>query len=334
MVPIQFFRQSAQAHAKPLALVQKEPSAPLAKASGDGMIFRRLPSVLRFALTPAHGRRYARMMKNERSSPQAVDSIVIPCYGAGYVTEAILAARFADRSQVKAREILIVTDQPAAAFGALPDKVQIITTPPPTADRSAYKATWQSRVLKITAPLKASGETVLMIDSDLMLLRELTVMLYPNTLLGSFRKGRMAAKLKDVKRDFPEMRGVRRPFLETHINSGFLVAYRATWEQLCPLWLELFLSIWTGVHDRLPTDQIALAIALDKAGLLTGDLGILANWPVTKQTGGRTMPIPRDVIGAHGGFPLGEYEKLLLDRDAPLTFLNFDQLNQIRYEKR
>lgn len=297
------------------------------------MIFRHLPSALRFLLTPNHGLRYSRHIKNEQASPQAVDSIVIPCYGADYVTEAKLAARFAAQSQPKVKEIILVTDQPSAAFGHMPEKVRIMTETLPLTDRPAYQAIWQSRLLKIMAPLKAVGPIVLMIDSDLMLLREFTVTLYPDTLLGSFRAGRMAAKLKGINREFPEMRGTRRPFLETHINSGFLVAQRQTWKRLCPIWLELFLSIWTGVHDRLSTDQLPLAIALDKTGLLTGDLGILANWPVSKQIGGRTAPIPRDVIGAHGGLPLSEYEKLLVDRDAPLSFYDLHYACKIRYQK-
>ena len=299
------------------------------------MIFRRLPSALRFALTPKHGKNYNQWLNTAAGQQmQPVDSVIIPCYGSSYVEEATLSAWFAQNSLPHAKEVVIVSDQPAENFGDLPEKVRVATVDVERSSRPAYDAIWHSRLLKINAPLQAKGQLIAIIDSDLMVLRDFTVTPPPNTLLGTFRAGRMAAKIKGLGEEQKFLKGSRRPFLETHINSGFLVADRTTWARLCPEWTKLFISMWTSVVDRPPTDQLPLAVALDKLEMMTGDLGILANWPVSKQIGGKTASIPRDVIGAHGGFPLSEYEKLKLDRDASLSFRDQNYTRKARYQNK
>lgn len=297
------------------------------------MIFRHLPAKLRLVFTPKHGRLYRDWLSaNPGHLKRHVDSVVITCYGANYVGEAVLSAWFAHSSLPHAKEVIIVSDQPSETFGKLPERVRVETVDLPPSSRAAYDAIWNSRLLKLNAPLKAKGPFIAMIDSDLMLLRDFTVAIAPNTLLGTFRSGRMAVKVKGLSKESALLRGTRRPFLETHINGGFLVANRETWEHLCPLWTEIFLSLWLEIIDRPPTDQLPLAMALDKLGILTGDLGILYNWPVSKQIGGKTAPIPREVISAHGGFPLDEYEKLKKNRDAVLSFHDQNYTRKVRYQ--
>jgi hypothetical protein len=297
------------------------------------MFFRHLPAALRLALTPKHGRQYRDWLASNPNHPlQRVDSVVITCYGVNYIGEATLAAWFADSSLLDVGEVIIVSDQPSAAFGELPERVRVETVALPGSSRPAFDAIWNSRLLKLNAPLKAKGALIAMVDSDLMVLRDFTVAIAPNTVLGTFRNGRMAVKVKGLTREATLLKGARRPFLETHINGGFLIAHRDTWERLCPLWTEIFLSLWTPICDRPPTDQLPLAMALDRLGIMTGDLGILYNWPVSKQIGGKTAPVPREVIGAHGGFPLTEYEKLKLDRDAALSFHDQHYTRKVRYQ--
>ena len=45
-----------------------------------------------------------------------VTSVVIPCTGADYIEEALLSATFAARFATQIEEIVIVSDQPAAAL--------------------------------------------------------------------------------------------------------------------------------------------------------------------------------------------------------------------------
>ncbi|MBF0370503.1 MAG: hypothetical protein HQL52_13705 [Magnetococcales bacterium] len=273
------------------------------------------------------------MKRLGRFSERPIDSVVIPCYGEKYVEEASLSAFFAHRSMPGLKEIRIVTDQPASAFTIDSHKIHVDTLILPPAPVPAFQNIWQSRIVKIQAPLQCQGPMILMVDSDLMILKDFQVPVTPNTIMGSFRTGKMAFKLKGLPHRFPEMRLVRRPHLKTHLNGAFLAADREIWQQLSPLWLDLFQSIWGRVKstERPPTDQLPLAIALDRLGLNSGDLGFWANWPVAKEIGGQTAPIPREVIGAHAGFPLSEYQKLLKNRDAPLTFQDQQVTRKVRY---
>jgi hypothetical protein len=50
-----------------------------------------------------------------------------------------------------------------------------------------------------------------------------------------------------------------------------------------------------------PTDQLPLAALLDMLDLKTVNLGDWMNWPVSK-IGGQEAVVPKEVIGAHGGF--------------------------------
>lgn len=295
----------------------------------------RPPPFMRFS--PYHGIAYDLLRPwwrlrgiNERR----VDSVVIPCYGEGYVEEAMLSATFASMNMHDAREILIATDQPREAFGDLPARVEIRRMDVPEGPLPKFNNIFVSRSLKIRAPLECRGPTILMIDSDLMLLRNFTVHTDDRCLLGTFRAGKMAVKVKGHEAEAAEVTGTFRPYLKTHLNSGFLVATRTLWEQLCPAWHELYIKLWTRLNSdaQPPTDQLPLAVTMDRQKIIAGNLGDWANWPVSKKIGGTVSPIPREVIGAHGGFPLSEYEKLLADRDAPLSFRDQDFTRTFRYQ--
>lgn len=264
---------------------------------------------------------------------RSIDSVVIPCLGSKYVDEATLSANFAVNSLSRLLEVVIVTDQSAKEFTLSSDKIRVVTVNPGSCPIPAFHNVWLSRMIKLSAPLQARGDIVLMIDSDLMLLRDFTVNIGSDTILGTFRPGKMAYKIKDIGISFPEMKGVKRPHMKDHLNGAFLVAHRNTWEKLCPEWLTLFVGIWGRAQcaDRAPTDQLPLAIAMERLKLVSGDLGILANWPVPKIIGGKKARIPRDVIGSHAGHPLSEYKKLLKDRDAELEFMHHTETRKLRY---
>ena len=74
------------------------------------------------------------------------------------------------------------------------------------------------------------------------------------------------------------------------------------------------------------------SIALDRLRLATVDLGVWANWSVAKNIGGRPATIPPQVIGAHGGFPLSEWQKYLADPKAALNFHGQDYTRKERYK--
>lgn len=295
----------------------------------------RPPPFLRFS--PYHGFNYQLLRWRRQllgQAPSRIDSIVIPCYGEDYVEEASLAARFAHMNMTDAREIILATNLPVTAFGKLPDTISIKTLDLPSGSLTQFNNIYNSRLLKIQAPLHCTGPVILMVDSDLMLLKNLQVQLDKNLLLGSFRMGKMSFKLKGISHQVPEIQGTFRPYLKSHINGGFLLAQKELWQRLCPLWLELYQDIWQRLNTsrQPPTDQLPLAIALDKLKINAGNLGDWANWPVSKKIGGTTQPIPLDVIGAHGGFPISEYEKLLQNRDAPLTFHDQYHTRKVRYQ--
>lgn len=264
-----------------------------------------------------------------------VTSIVIPCSGADFVEEAQLSAFFAFRFAQAVKEIVIVTDQPAEQFGDLPPKTRIVTLDVPFREEHyRYKQIYHSRLIKLQAPLQARTEGVLMIDSDLNLLKMPEISMLDGHIYSSFRQGRMIAKLTNTpEQNRPAYyRNTVRPFMVDHVNSAFLAATRQTWQRIYPLWLALYQDTWTLMDDsQPPTDQLPLAALLDLLDLKTVNLGDWINWPVAKKIGGGTAVIPPEVVGAHGGFPLAEWRKYLASPATPLSFKGQDYTRKVRY---
>lgn len=264
-----------------------------------------------------------------------VTSIVIPCTGADFVEEAKLSALFASRFAPAAEEIVIVSDQSAEQFGELPVKTRVVTLDVPLREESyRYKQIYRSRLIKIQAPLHARTNGILMIDSDLNLLQMPAINMLDNHLYSSFRQGRMSAKLMNApEQNRPAYyRNSIRPFMQDHVNSAFLVATKSTWQRLCPLWLAMFKDTWEMLDDsQPPTDQLPLAALLDLLDFKTVNLGDWVNWPVSKKIGGTTAVIPEEVVGAHGGFPLAEWQKYLQSSRSELSFKGQDYTRKVRY---
>jgi hypothetical protein len=123
-----------------------------------------------------------------------------------------------------------------------------------------------------------------------------------------------------------------RPYIVDHVNGAFLAATRKTWRRICPLWLTLFQDTWELMDDsQPPTDQLPLAALLDMLDLKTVNLGDWMNWPVSKKIGGQEAVIPKEVVGAHGGFPLSEWQKYLQSADSKLLFKGQDYTRKVRY---
>lgn len=264
-----------------------------------------------------------------------VTSVVIPCTGADFIEEAKLSALFASRFAPAVEEIVIVSDQSAEAFGDLPEKTRVVTLEVPLREESyRYKQIYRSRLIKIQAPLYAKTEGVLMIDSDLNLLQMPDINVLGEHLYASFRQGKMAAKLANTPEEKRPAyyRQTLRPSFQDHVNSAFLIATRATWKRLCPLWLAMFKDTWEMLDDsQPPTDQLPLAALLDLLDFKTVNLGDWVNWPVSKKIGGAAATIPKEVVGAHGGFPLAEWQKYLQSPETPLTFKGQDYTRKVRY---
>lgn len=264
-----------------------------------------------------------------------VTSVVIPCTGMDYIEEATLSAAFAARFATEVEEIVIVSDQPAAAFGELPAKTRVVTLDVPHREENyRYKQIYRSRLIKLQAPLQAKGDGILMIDSDLNLLKMPDIRMKPGHLYSSFRQGKMIAKLEGAPEEAVPAyyRPSIRPYLVDHVNGAYLAATRAVWQRISPLWLTLFNDTWHLMNDsQPPTDQLPLAVLLDMLDLKTVNLGEWANWPVSKKMGGQSAVIPPDVVGAHGGFPLSEWQKYLTDPRQPLRFKGQDYTRKVRY---
>lgn len=264
-----------------------------------------------------------------------VTSIVIPCTGADFVEEAKLSALFASRFAQDAEEIVIVSDQSAEQFGQLPAKTRVVTLEVPMREENyRYKQIYRSRLIKMQAPLQARTEGVLMIDSDLNLLQMPEIRMQHSHIYSSFRQGKMIAKLANApEQNRPAYyRTTVRPFIVDHVNGAFLAATRQSWKRICPLWLTLFQDTWELMDDsQPPTDQLPLAALLDMLDLHTVNLGDWMNWPVSKKIGGSTAVVPKEVVGAHGGFPLSEWQKYLDSADTPLTFKGQDYTRKVRY---
>ncbi|WP_410012732.1 hypothetical protein ACL2XG_15470 [Sodalis sp. RH24] len=274
--------------------------------------------------------------KRDASLPWVpVTSVVIPSVGEDYIEEAMLSATFAQRYAQEVREIVIVTDQPAHKFPPLPEKVRIVTLALETRDGDyRYKQIYLSRLVKLQAPLQARTEGILMIDSDLNLLRMPVIRLVDDHIYSSFRQGKMTAKLS---RAAPERipayyRDAVRPGLLDHVNGAFLAATASTWRRMCPIWTAFFIDTWTQLgDDQPPTDQLPLAAMLDTLDIRTINLGDWMNWPVSKKIGGTPSVIPAQVVGAHGGFPLAEWQKYLASPDGELLFKSQDYTRKVRY---
>lgn len=267
---------------------------------------------------------------------RSADSVVIPVVGQKYVEEARMAVRFAVRSCPDMRELVIVSDLPADAFGDLPSRVRVETldVEPDLPARHAFRQIFKSRLIKLRAPTCASGEYVLMTDSDLVLLRQPVFPVLDDVVCGAFRTGNMRTKLRRGRRYLKPSLLLRslRIHRKYHLNGGFLGASRAAWGPLSRRWYDEFLSMWRALpDDHSPTDQIALCLALDALGYASIDLGPSVNWSVPKAIGGGKSAIPAHVIGAHGGFPVSEWEKYLVDPDALLCFQDQAVTRRIRY---
>lgn len=272
-----------------------------------------------------------------RTIPETtVESLIIPVVGLDYIGEGMLAASFAERFYPALKEIVLVTDCPESAFGPLPLKAVIkrLNVDVLMPAEHAYTAIFRSRLIKLMAPLQANYERVLMTDSDLLLLQPLTIPFTDQCLMGSFRRGKMISKVHQsgVTAVPAELRGTYRPYIWDHLNGAFLAGTRATWQKLSPAWLAAFISIWSKLPDNQPpTDQLPLCCVLDHLNIATVDLGDWVNWPVSKKIGGKPSRIPREVIGAHGGFPLAEWQRYLENPEASLNFIDPDQTRKIRY---
>lgn len=280
-----------------------------------------------------HNIPYASLSPSSVSVP--VTSVVIPCTGADYIEEALLSATFAERFAPDLEEIVIVSDQPESAFGELPAKTRVVTLDLPKREESyRYKQIYLSRLVKLNAPLQARGEGILMIDSDLNLLQMPQFRVEDQHIYSSFRQGKMIAKLDGApEQNVPAYyKETVRPYIVDHVNGAFLAATRKTWRRICPLWLTLFQDTWELMDDsQPPTDQLPLAALLDMLDLKTVNLGDWMNWPVSKKIGGQEAVIPKEVVGAHGGFPLSEWQKYLASRDSKLLFKGQDYTRKVRY---
>ncbi|PPC74441.1 hypothetical protein C4K68_26260 [Pokkaliibacter plantistimulans] len=269
-------------------------------------------------------------------TPEWVESLVIPVVGLDYVEEGSLTAEFAARFYPELKEIVLVTDVPADAFGPLPAKARVVTLDYSAImpRQHAYTAIYKSRLVKISAPLQARYDRILMTDSDLMMLQNLQIPFADDCLLGCFRRGKMISKVRDagVSKVPVELSDTYRPYIWDHLNGAFLAGTKATWERLSPAWIAAYISIWSKLPDNQPpTDQLPLCCVLDHLQLYTVDLGDWVNWPVSKKMGGKTEVVPAEVIGAHGGFPLSEWRKYLQDPTTPLSFIDANQTRKLRY---
>lgn len=265
-------------------------------------------------------------------------SLVIPVVGQNYIVEAKMAEQFAARFFPALKEIVLVSDLPASSFGKLSEaKSRVVTLDVESSlpNEHRYKQLFKSRLIKLSAPLQAEYDRILMTDSDLVMLQDLSFPSVDNALFGSFRHGRMISKVKRAGGDYklPELKATVRPYLKTHINGACLAATRATWGRLSNLWLNYYLSIWNTLPDNQPpTDQLPLCCALDHLDIITYDLGPWANWPVSKEIGGHPGRIPKEVIGAHGGFPIQEWQRYFIDPSVELTFMDSQQTRIMRYQ--
>lgn len=268
--------------------------------------------------------------------PSAPDSIIIPCTGPAHIAEAALAARFAAQHSPKTPEILIVTDQSASAFPHPTDPrihiqtLQLSNLPIP--GNHPHERIWRSRIAKLRAPLQATGNNLLMIDSDLLLLQPVQIPFLQHTLTGTLYRGKIGHRMRKHLATAPWLRHTPRLWCRHHINGGFLAATRSTWQILAPAWESEYNRLWNALPSETPVDQIPLVVALDQHHIRTANLGPWFNWSIPKRLGNLTAPVPERVIGAHGGFPLDEWDAYLADRRAPRKFRGEDYTRKARYQ--
>lgn len=269
---------------------------------------------------------------------ELAESLVIPVVGEAYIPEAKTADQFAAHFFPELKEIVLVSDMRASLFGQLAsEKSRVVTlnVEKHIPVQHAYKQIFKSRLIKLSAPLESVHDRILMTDSDLVMLKSFSFPPAENAIFGSFRQGKMISKVKraGAKYQLAELKDAIRPYLKTHINGAFLAALRPAWERLSSLWLNYYLSIWASLPDNQPpTDQLPLCCALDHLDMATYDLGFWTNWPVSKEIGGRLSKIPEQVIGAHGGFPIEEWQRYLMDPSTELAFMDSQQTRIMRYQ--
>jgi hypothetical protein len=191
---------------------------------------------------------------------------------------------------------------------------------------------WRSRIAKLRAPLEASGTRILMIDSDLLLLQEVRIAFEANLVTGTLYRGKIGHRMRKHLWQAPWLRKPHRLWVRYHVNGGFLAARRGTWEKLAPAWEEHYTRLWNTLPNETPVDQIPLVVALDALRIRTADLGPRFNWSIPKRLGNLQAPVPEEVIGAHGGFPLEEWDLYLQDRAAPRSFRGEDYTRKTRYK--
>lgn len=268
------------------------------------------------------------------------DSIIIPFYGSDYIEESLLCANFAFQNVLKLKEIILIGDQDPSSIN-LKNRNKIIryhkldfNIKPPSNHK--YRKIYYSRICKISASKFATHDKILVIDSDLMLLQS-PYLFWPNHgVTGSFRKGSMVAKFHqsgEKKLPIP-LRKTYRPYIKEHLNGAFMAAKKEVWDILREKWLNYYCDIWSTLPDNQPpTDQLPLTCALDHLKLKTFNAGNFVNWPVSKNIGGQTAKVPKEVIGAHGGFPLSEWKQYQFDKESYLNFESAEYTRKFRYLK-
>ncbi len=190
----------------------------------------------------------------------------------------------------------------------MPPKTRVVTLNLPVREEGyRYKQIYLSRLVKLNAPLQARGEGVLMIDSDLNLLKMPEINMADMHIYSSFRQGKMIAKLDGAPAEkvpaYYRRRCVR--IWSITLTARFLRQPK-TWRRICPLWLTLFQDTWELMDDtQPPTDQLPLAALLDMLDVKTVNLGDWMNWPVSKKIGGQEAVVPKEVIGARRFSPNG-----------------------------
>ena len=186
--------------------------------------------------------------------------------------------------------------------------------------------------MKLNAPLQARGEGVLMIDSDLNLLKMPEINMADMHIYSSFRQGKMIAKLDGAPAEkVPAYyKETVRPYLVDHVNGAFLAATKRR-RRICPLWLTLFRIPGADGRYAAADRSAAARCAAGHAGCKTVNPGDWMNWPVSKKIGGQEAVVPKEVIGAHGGFPLSEWQKYLESPDNKLLFKGQDYTRKVRY---
>lgn len=219
------------------------------------------------------------------------DSVVIPFYGKDYLNEAILCAEFASRNVKGLKEVILVGDleinqeKVVCLGGNIKYKKTEISFNCP--ENHNYRNIFFSRLCKIQCSQYANFENILVIDSDLLLLRSPELYWPTNGVSGSFRIGSMIAKFNQSGVDMKPLplEQTFRPYIKEHLNGAFMAAKKYTWSLLRDKWLKYYLDIWSKLPDNQPpTDQLPLTCALDHLNLKTFDAGNWVNWPVSKKS--------------------------------------------------